>query len=57
MAANHMGHHAGFGRELDSLGKVTRRDFDRMTARYEFGYQRVKEWDVRRVGEIDPDAH
>jgi hypothetical protein len=52
-----MGQHAGFGSELDSLGKVTRRDFDRMAARYEFGYQRVKEWDVRRVGEIDPDAH
>src|ERR1051326_4212619 len=57
MSANHVRQHAGLCSQLYCLRVVTRRDFDLVTARRELRNQGTKERHVRRIGEIDPDAH
>ena len=57
VAADHVCHHSCFGREFDGLRKVASRDLDLMGPRDELRYQGAKKWHVRRVSEIDPNAH
>src|SRR5438067_1643297 len=57
MPTDYVRHHSGLRRQLNRLRKVARGYFDLMSARSEFRNQCMKERNMRRVGEIDPDAH
>src|SRR2546423_307049 len=57
MTANYVREQARLHGQRDRLGKVARGDLDLMTTLSKFGNQRMKERHVRRVREIDPDAH
>src|SRR6476661_3161517 len=50
--ANDMRHHSGFGGQLNCLRKVTRSDFQRMSALNESRDQRMEKRNVGRIGEI-----
>src|SRR5262249_18408394 len=57
VAADHVRHHAGVDCQFDCLSKIACGDFNLMPSRSKFRNQCVKERDVRRIGEIDPDSH
>src|SRR6266576_235979 len=57
MAADDVRRHARIRRQLNRLRKVARSDLDLMPARDKLRNQRAKERHVRRVGQVDPNAH
>ena len=57
MPANHMRRHSCFHRQLDRLGKIARGQLNLVTTRDKLRNQCAKKRHVRRVGEINPNAH
>ena len=57
MPADNVWHHSRFGREFDGLRKVARRNLDLMSTLNKFRNQCAKERYMRRISEIDPNAH